>query len=99
MFNIILGIIICLIVMSYNQEIVQFLINSGTIDSMIGYLESLKYQRWVITVSNVNIPLILYGDVSMDIIKNGFLFVTTVLEILEVLELDLLVRLKISKEL
>ena len=45
MFNIILGIILCLVVMSYNQEIVQFLINSGTIDSMIGYLESLKYQR------------------------------------------------------
>ena len=44
MFNIILGIILCLIVMSYNQEIVQFLTYSGTIDSMIGYLESLKYQ-------------------------------------------------------
>ncbi len=45
MFNIILGIILCLIFMSYNQEIVQFLIHSGSIDSVISYLESLKYQR------------------------------------------------------
>ena len=88
MFNIILGIIFCLIFMSYNQEIVQFLINSGTIDSMIGFLESLKYQRWVITVSNVNIPLILYGDVNMDTIKNGFLFVITVLKKSDLLMLD-----------
>ena len=42
MFNIILGIILCLIFMSYNQEIVQFLIHSGSIDSVISYLESLK---------------------------------------------------------
>ena len=45
MFNILLGIILCLIFMNYNQEIVQFLINSGSIDSVISYLEDLKYQR------------------------------------------------------
>ena len=45
MFNIILGIIICLIFMNYSQEIVQFLIHSGSIDSVISYLESLKYNN------------------------------------------------------
>ena len=42
MINLILGIILCMIVMKYNQEIVQFLIVSGNIDSLITYLHSLK---------------------------------------------------------
>ena len=42
MINLILGIILCMIVMKYNQEIVQFLIESGNIDSLITYLHSLK---------------------------------------------------------
>ena len=37
-------------------------------------------RRWVIFVVNVNIHSRLYGDVNMDIIKNGFLYVITVLE-------------------
>ena len=55
-------------------------------------------KRWVIFVINVNIHLRLYGDVNITIIKNGFLFVTTVLKRSEFLILDLLVRLKMSKE-
>ena len=55
-------------------------------------------KRWVIFVINVNIHLRLYGDVNITIIKNGFLFVTTVLKRSEFLILDLLVRLKILKE-
>ena len=39
MFNLILGIILCILVMKYNQEIVQFLIASGSIDLIIGYLK------------------------------------------------------------
>jgi len=42
MINLILGIILCMIVIKYNQEIVQFLIVSGNIDSLITYLYSLK---------------------------------------------------------
>ena len=42
MINLLLGIILCMIVMKYNQEIVQFLIVSGNIDSLITYLHSLK---------------------------------------------------------
>ena len=98
MFNIILGIIICLIFMNYSQEIVQFLIHSGSIDSVISYLESLKYQRWVIFVENVNTHLKLYGDVNMDIIKNGYLFVITVLKKSDLWMLDSLVRLRILNE-
>jgi hypothetical protein len=41
-FNLILGIILCILVMKYNQEIVSFLISSGSIDSLINYLQSLK---------------------------------------------------------
>ena len=92
MFNIILGIFLCLIFMNYNQEIVQFLIHSGSIDSVISYLESLKYQRWVIFVENVNTHL------KMDIIKNGCLFVTTVLKKSDLWMLDSLVRLRILNE-
>ena len=40
-FNLILGIKLCIIVMKYNQEIVQFLIASGSIVSLITYLQSL----------------------------------------------------------
>ena len=42
MFNLILGIILCILVMKYNQEIVQFLVSSGSIDRMMEYLQSLK---------------------------------------------------------
>ena len=42
MFNLILGIIICIIVMKYNQEIVTFLISSDGMDSLINYLQNLK---------------------------------------------------------
>ena len=38
-------------------------------------------RKWVIFVINVNTHSILYGDANMVIIKNGFLFVITVLEI------------------
>ena len=62
------------------------------------YLRLIKEKKWVIFVINVNIHLRLYGDVNITIIKNGFLFVTTVLKRSEFLILDLLVRLKISKE-
>ena len=41
-------------------------------------------KKWVIFVINVNTHSKLYGDVNMDIIKNGCLFVIIVLEILEV---------------
>ena len=67
--------------------------------SMNEYIYQIKEKNWVIFVINVNTHSILYGDVNMVIIKNGFLYVITVLEIYEVLELDLLVKLKISKEL
>jgi hypothetical protein len=42
MFNLILGIIICIIIMKYNQEIVSFLISSDSINLTINYLKSLK---------------------------------------------------------
>jgi len=42
MFNLILGIILCILVMKYNEQIVQFLISSGSIDSLINYLQNLK---------------------------------------------------------
>ena len=42
MFNLILGIIFCIIIMKYNEEIVQFLIALGSIDSIIGYFQKLK---------------------------------------------------------
>ena len=42
MFNLILGIIICIIVMKYNQEIVSFLISSDSMYLIINYLQSLK---------------------------------------------------------
>ena len=35
-------------------------------------------KRWVIFAANVNTHSRLYGDVNLDIIKNGFLFVITV---------------------
>ena len=41
-------------------------------------------KKWVIFVINVNTHSKLYGDVNMDIIKSGCLFVITVLEISEV---------------
>jgi len=40
---------------------------------------------WVIFVINVNIHLILYGDVNIIITKNGFLFVIIVLRKLDFL--------------
>ena len=42
MFNLILGIILCILVMKYNQEIVQFLIVSGSIDSIIDPYKTLN---------------------------------------------------------
>jgi len=42
MFNLILGIVLCIIVMKYNEKIVQSLITSGSIDSFLGYLQKLK---------------------------------------------------------
>ena len=48
-----------------------------------------NWKKWVIFVINVNIHLRLYGDVNITIIKNGFLFVTTVLKKSEFLILDL----------
>ena len=48
MINLILGIILCMIVMKYNQEIVQFLIVSGNIDSLITYLHSLKETKLIL---------------------------------------------------
>ena len=39
-----------------------------------------NWKKWVIFVINVNIHLRLYGDVNTDTIKNGFLFVITVLK-------------------
>ena len=42
MFNLILEIILCILVMKYNQEIVQFLIASGSIDLIIGYYKTLN---------------------------------------------------------
>ena len=35
------------------------------------------FRKWVIFVINVNTHSRLYGDVNMDIIKNGYLFVIT----------------------
>ena len=42
MFDLILGIIICIIIMKYNQEIMSFLISSDNINLTINYLKSLK---------------------------------------------------------
>ena len=38
MFNLILGIIICIIVMKYNQETVSLLILSDSIETLINYI-------------------------------------------------------------
>ena len=53
-------------------------------EDIVRLLHQIKEKRWVIFVINVNIHLRLYGDVNIDIIKNGCLFVITVLKLLEV---------------
>ena len=45
-FILLLGIILCSIIINYNQEIVQFLIVSDNIDSLINYLQSFKETKW-----------------------------------------------------
>ena len=55
--------------MNYSQEIVQFLIHSGSIDSVISYFKILKYQRWVFIVINFNMYSGLFWNVSMTIKK------------------------------
>jgi hypothetical protein len=42
MFNLILGIVLCVVVMKYNEPIIDFLIHSGSLDTLISYLQSLK---------------------------------------------------------
>ena len=42
MFNLILGIVLCIIVMKYNEPIIEFLIHSGSVDRLIAYLQNLK---------------------------------------------------------
>ena len=42
MFNVIVGVILCLVVINYHDEIVSFAVHSGAVDSAIGYLENLK---------------------------------------------------------
>jgi len=42
LFNLILGIILYIGIMKYNQEIVHFLIPSGSINYLINYLHKLK---------------------------------------------------------
>ena len=42
MFNLILGIILCILVMKYNQEIVFFLISSDSMDSIMNYTQRFK---------------------------------------------------------
>ena len=49
-------------------------------EDIVRLLHQIKEKRWVIFVINVNIHSKLYGDVNMDIIKIGFLYVITVLE-------------------
>ena len=51
-------------------------------------------KKWVIFVINVNTHSKLYGDVNMDIIKNGYRFVITVLKKSDLLMLGSQVRLK-----
>ena len=54
--------------------------NKG-ISKVLYEIRDQNIKLWVIFVVNVNIHLRLYGDVNMDIIKSGFLFVITVLKI------------------
>ena len=53
--------------------------NKG-ISKVLYEIRDQNIKLWVIFVINVNTHLRLYGDVNMDIIKNGFLYVITVLE-------------------
>ena len=79
--------LVCYLLWDIRQQL--FFMNRNILD---------RDRKWVIFVINVNIHLRLYGDVNITIIKSGFLFVTTVLKKLDFLILDLLVKLKISKE-
>ena len=42
MFNVVVGVILCLVVINYHDEIVSFAVHSGAVDTAIGYLENLK---------------------------------------------------------
>ena len=57
--------------------------NKG-ISKVLYEIRDQNIKLWVIFVVNVNIHSRLCGDVNMDITKNGYLFVITVLEISEV---------------
>ena len=65
--------LVCYLLWDIRQQL--FFMNRNMLD---------RDRKWVIFVINVNIHSKLYGDVNMDIIKNGCLFVIIVLEILEV---------------
>ena len=65
--------LVCYLLWDIRQQL--FFMNRNMLD---------RDKRWIIFVINVNTHIRLYGDVNMVIIKNGFLFVITVLKILEV---------------
>ena len=50
--------------------------NKG-ISKVLYEIRDQHFKLWVIFVINVNTHSKLYGDVNMDIIKNGYLFVIT----------------------
>ena len=62
--------------------------DNKSISKVLYEIRDQNIKLWVIFVINVNIHSRLYGDVNMDIIKNGFLYVITALKKLDLWMLD-----------